>query len=186
MMGVQLDRGLHDTHHVIEAIELVVDSAEVEMQIGALGVLADAFFQNPGRIVELILLPIGQAQDDVGFRLFRIDRDGLGQMVNGLGKLLQPVKQYAEMQMPFEIGGLQLHVKCVSLDSFLRVLGFLIKKPQIVSDFELCRASLQNLDQLVDGLGIVLLFPIQERQPELGIEVRRILRQQFPNSFLAP
>ena len=70
MMGIQLDRGLHDAHHVIESIELVVDSAKIEVQIGALGILADAFFQGPCSIVELVLLQIRQSQHDVGFRLF--------------------------------------------------------------------------------------------------------------------
>jgi hypothetical protein len=32
---------------------------------------------------------------------------------------------------------------------------------------------------LIDGLGIFLLFPVQERQSKLGIEVRRVLRQQI-------
>ena len=37
MMGIQLDFGLHDAHHVIKAIELVVDSAKLKCKSALLG-----------------------------------------------------------------------------------------------------------------------------------------------------
>ena len=100
-------------------------------------------------------------------------------MRDGLRKLLQSIEQQAEMQMPFEIGRLKLHVKRVRLDGFLRVLGLLVKKSKVISDFELRRTCPENLGQLIDGLGIFLLFPVQKRHSKLGVEVRRVLRQQI-------
>ena len=155
-------------HHIVESIELVVDSAKIEVQIGALGVLADAFFQGPCRIIELVLLEVRQSQHDVGFRLFRINRNGLIQMRDGLRKLLQSIEQQAKMQVPFEEGRLKLHVKRVRLDGLLRVLGLLVEKSKVVSDFELGWTRLENLVQLIDGLGIFLLFPIEDRQSKIG------------------
>ena len=93
MMGIQLDCSLHGAHHVIKSIKLVVDSAKIEVQIGALGILADAFFQGPCRIIELVLLQIRQSQYDVGFRLLWINRNGSGQVRDGLGILLQSIEQ---------------------------------------------------------------------------------------------
>ena len=107
-MGIQLNRRLHHAHDVIESIELVVDRAEIEMQIGILGIVADPFLQYLCRIVELFLLEIGQSQHDVGFRLFGVDRDGLRQVRDGIGKLLQSIEDQTEMQMSFEVGRLEL------------------------------------------------------------------------------
>ena len=92
-------------------------------------------------------------------------------MRDGLRKLLQSIEQQAEMQMSFEVGRLKLNVKRIRLDGVLRVLGLLVEKSKVISDFQLRRTRLENLGKLIDGLGIFLLFPVQKCQPKLSIEV---------------
>ena len=91
------------------------------------------------------------------------------------------------MQMPLEIRGLQREIVAIGPDCVGIVLCLFVQVPQIITYLQFGRAHGEDLVQLLDGLGVLLLLPIDKSHSKLGIEIRRILGQyllQLPQCFV--
>ena len=65
MVRIELDRGFHRSHDVVETVELVIGGAEIEVQVGILRVMADPFQKRFGGLVVLFLLQIREPMHNV-------------------------------------------------------------------------------------------------------------------------